>query len=46
MFRKILCLLGFHEWELKETLVFMDTDTMDVCKYCGKYKEQIVVKTC
>jgi len=44
MIRKLLCLLGIHQWEYKSTTVFLDTDMMNVCKFCGKYQNPIVLQ--
>jgi hypothetical protein len=44
MIRRLLCLLGLHEWELKEVTVFLDTDNMNVCRYCGRYQYPILLK--
>lgn len=41
MLRKLLCFFGFHEWEYKKVLVFMDTDMMNVCKHCGRYQNPV-----
>jgi len=38
MLTKLKCFLGFHEYELKKVIVFLDTDMMNVCKHCGRWQ--------
>lgn len=43
MFRKLLCLLGIHEYEEQKD-PFGFGDTIKGCKYCDKMKINIEIK--
>lgn len=42
MFRKLLCLLGIHEYE-KQTDPFGFGDEIETCKYCTSMKCEVTI---